>query len=95
MTLAELQAVIGIRAPAQLPRIAPLLALVPLLAQRQGVTIDAVYAMPACSVFDQLVLAFGYCVHDDMITDAQAAMDAAASALDPERMRVLLSARAA
>lgn len=95
MTLAELHAVIGIRAPALLPGIAPLLALVPLYAQRQGVTIDAVYAMPACIVFDGLVMEFGHFAHEEMMADAQFAMSAAEHALDPERMRVLLSARAA
>ena len=94
MTLAELHAVIGICLPAQLPRIAPLLALVPLLAQRERMSIDEVYAMPAALAFGALVAAFGEFVHGGMIDDAQAVMACAESALDAERMRELLTARA-
>lgn len=94
MTLAELYAVVGICAPAQLPRIAPLMALIPLYAQRSGVTMDAVYALPAGEVFDSIVLAFGEFAHSEMMADAQAAMACAEAALDPGRMRSMLSARA-
>lgn len=94
MTLAELYAVIGICAPAQLPRIAPLLALVPLFAQRRNASMHAVYAMPAAFVFDAMATTFGEFAHNEMMADALTALADAEQALSPDRMRELLTARA-
>ncbi len=94
MTLAELYAVIGICAPAQLPRIAPLIALVPLFAQRRGVSMHAVYAMPAAFVFGAMATVFGDFAHNEMMNDAMTALADAEQALSPDRMRERMMRRA-
>ena len=88
MTLAELLAVAGLRMPASLRALEPLVAAVPLLAQLRGVSVDAVYAMQAGE-------AFADWISDAEIAAASAAVKDAEAALDPARMRERMMRRVA
>lgn len=87
MTLAELLAVAGLCLPASLRALEPLMAAVPLLAQRRGVSVDAVYAMQAGEAFGAIADEFADWISDAEIAAALAAVKDAEEALDPARMR--------
>lgn len=87
LTLAELQAVVAIAAPGQLGRMQPLLALVPLLAQRRSIDVNAVYAMPAGDVFDGGMAVVAGVLTDEAVAAAQVALQQAWAAVDPDRLR--------
>ena len=55
LTLAHLHALTGMLARQQAPALAPIMALIPLYAQRKGGTIEAVWAMPAVDGVQALV----------------------------------------
>ena len=56
MTLAELLAMLGMCAPGNLRALDPIVAAVPLLAQRLGASIEDVYAMPVRTVADAVAV---------------------------------------
>lgn len=87
MTLAELLAVAGLCLPASLRALEPLMAAVPLLAQRRGVSVDAVYAMQAGEAFGAIADEFADWISDAEISAASAAVKDAEAAIDPARMR--------
>ena len=87
MTLAELLAVVGMCTPANLRALDPIVAAVPLLAQRLGASLDDVYAMPVRTVADAVAVEFADWISDSVVADAEEAMRAAEAALDPARMR--------
>lgn len=55
LTLAHLHALTGMLARQQAQALAPIMAMIPLYAQRKGVTIEAVWAMPAVDGVQALV----------------------------------------
>lgn len=55
LTLAHLHALTGMMARQQAQALAPLMALIPLYAQRHGVSIESVWAMPAVAGVQALV----------------------------------------
>lgn len=91
MTLAELQSVVAFAAPDQLPRLQPLLALVPLLAQRRRMSLAKVYAMQAGVYFDAALDVLAS-LPADSVVEAHAALKQAWDALEPERMRQRVAA---
>lgn len=95
MTLAELLAVVGMCTPANLRALDPIVAAVPLLAQRLGATIDDVHAMPVRTVADAVAVEFADWISDSVVADAEEAMRAAEEALDPARMRARMLRRVA
>lgn len=95
MTLAELLAMLGMCAPGKLRALDPIVAAVPLLAQRLGASIDDVYAMPVRTVADAAAVEFADWISDSVIADAAEAMKAAEAAIDPARLRERMMRRAA
>lgn len=95
MTFAELLAVVGMCAPASLRALDPIVAAVPLLAQRLGASLDDVYAMPVRTVADAVAVEFADWISDSVVADAEEAMRAAEEALDPARMRERMMRRVA
>ena len=95
MTLAELLAMLGMCAPGNLRVLDPIVAAVPLLAQRLGASIDDVYAMPVRTVADAVAVEFADWISDSVVADAAEAMQQAKAAIDPARMRERMMRRAA
>lgn len=95
MTLAELLAMLGMCAPGKLRALDPIVASVPLLAQRLGASIEDVYAMPVRTVADAAAVEFADWISDSVIADAAEAMKAAEVAIDPARLRERMMRRAA
>lgn len=95
MTLAELLAVAGLCLPASLRALSPLMAAVPLLAQRRGVSIDAVYAMPAGEALGAVADEFADWISDGDLQNATEALQYAERVLDPTRMRERMMRRLA
>ena len=95
MTLAELLAMLGMCAPGNLRVLDPIVAAVPLLAQRLGASIDDVYAMPVRTVADAVAVEFADWISDSVVADAAEAMQQATAAIDPARMRERMMRRAA
>ncbi len=95
MTFAELLAVAGLCLPASLRALEPLMAAVPLLAQRRGVSVDAVYAMQAGEALGAVADEFADWISDQAMADAAEAMKQAEAALDPARMRERMMRRVA
>ena len=95
MTLAELLAMLGMCAPGNLRVLDPIVAAVPLLAQRLGASIDDVYAMPVRTVADAVAVEFADWISDSVVADAAEAMQQAEAAIDPARMRERMMRRAA
>lgn len=95
MTFAELLAFVGMCTPASLRALDPIVAAVPLLAQRLGATIDDVYAMPVRTVVDAVVCEFADWISDSVVVDADEAIRAVEEALDPARMRERMMRRLA
>ena len=94
MTLAELLAMLGMCAPGNLRVLDPIVAAVPLLAQRLGASIDDVYAMPVRTVADAVAVEFADWISDSVVADAAEAMQQAKAAIDPARMRERMMRRA-
>lgn len=95
MTLAELLAMLGMCAPGNLRVLDPIVAAVPLLAQRLGASIEDVYAMPVRTVADAVAVEFADWISDSVVADAAEAMQQAEAAIDPARMRERMMRRAA
>ena len=95
MTFAELLAFVGMCAPANLRALDPIVAAVPLLAQRLGATIDDVCAMPARTVADAVAVEFADWISDSVKAEAEEAVRAVEEALDPARMRERMMRRGA
>lgn len=95
MTLAELLAVVGMCTPGSLRALDPLIAAVPLLAQRRGIAIGEVYAMPAGEAIGAIADELADWISDDLVASAAEAMQAAEAALAPARMRERMMRRVA
>lgn len=79
-------------APDGARELAPVAMLVPLYAQREGLSLEAVYAREAGPLFEDMVATFAGIFSESVYAAALAAIAAAAEALDPERMRERLQA---
>jgi len=87
VTLAELLAMLGMCAPGNLRALDPIVAAVPLLAQRLGASIEDVYAMPVRTVVDAVAVEFADWISDSVVAEADEAVKHAEAAIDPARMR--------
>jgi len=87
VTLAELLAMLGMCAPGNLRALDPIVAAVPLLAQRLGASIEDVYAMPVRTVADAVAVEFADWISDSVVAEADEAVKHAEAAIDPARMR--------
>lgn len=95
MTFAELLAVMGMRMPQGLRALDPIVASLPLLAQRLDASLDDVYAMPVRTVVDAVAVEFADWISDRVMTDAEEAMQAVEAALDPAHLRARMMRRVA
>lgn len=95
MTFAELLAVVGMCTPGSLRALDPIVAALPLLAQRLGASIDDVYAMPVRTVAHCAADEFADWISDSVKADAEESLRDVEAALDPARLRERMMRRVA
>lgn len=93
MTLAELYAVSALMAPGHSGAIGPITQLLPLYAQRAGLTIDQVYAQQADEVIHGIVDVIPEICTVDLQHAAQEQLARFAVALSPDQLRLRLMDR--
>jgi len=90
-TLAEFIAILSIVQPAKAAGLNPILAFIPLYAQREGLTIENVWAFPPAHAFERLAGLIPLIITPDALAAVQAAAAPIMKALDPAAITAKLT----